>query len=128
MPGAQRLRYAPCLGEAALRHVGRIAVHDFADLPMQASERGCRAAPDTSGPLRIAIQGIVRPRERAEQPRPYRALVIGTVALTLTATVVADVTRILGVERAQALRGEQFPRAGPDHRARTRVVQKLVRQ
>src|SRR5204862_2465828 len=40
--------------------------------------------------------------ERAEQPWPDRALMVGAVALARTALVVADVGGIAGLERAEA--------------------------
>src|ERR1035438_10773249 len=60
---------------------------------------------------------IVRQRKRAEQPTPYRALVIGTVTMPGIALVLTHVSRILHAEAAQAVTRQQFVGAGVDHGA-----------
>src|ERR1019366_7212903 len=60
---------------------------------------------------------IVRQRKRAEQPTPYRALVIGAVTMPGIALVLTHVSRILHAEAAQAVARQQFAGAGVDHGA-----------
>src|SRR5579862_4983248 len=88
-PRAQDLRNAPRLRERAARHERRLPVKYFADAPDPVREQVMRHRLQKACCAgRIAIDAQVRDHERPQQPRPYRALMIGRVALGGCATIV----------------------------------------
>ena len=73
----------------------RLAGARCANVREQRFEKGHRG----SG---VAIHAQVRQRERAEQPSPHRALVVGFVALDRPSCVVSAVAGFAGREAAQS--------------------------
>src|SRR5437764_223087 len=90
---AQHFRDAPGLGDAAARRERRLGVKDFADrAEARFSEMRLEAVEEM--PRHHAIIGVdLEPRidERADQPSPYRALVIGGIA----GTHIAEIARLV---------------------------------
>src|ERR1019366_5776607 len=102
---AEDFGYTPGLGETAARGVGRVAVKDFGDLTgtsglsvvEQRREQGGNPVASS-----FAIEANIGGNERAEQPGPDGALVVGGVALLRRALVAAFIRGILRGQRAQA--------------------------
>ena len=108
LPCPQHLRHAPCLGDAAARREGWIAVEDFADaayaVVSQVVDEGLQ---EGAGQLTVAVDAQVGADERAEQPAPNSALVVGAVTLAQVAAVMGVVLRVIRREAAQAVWGQQ---------------------
>jgi len=97
--------------------VWRIAIEDLADAAEASLAQVRRETRQQRLRLSgIAVHAIVRQRERAEQPAPDRALVIGGVALAYAAGVDADIVGMPRRQAAQSNRGQQFAAAGIHHR------------
>src|SRR5213078_2314696 len=90
VPGAQRLGDAPRLGDAATGGERRVAVEDLGDgADAVVGEVIRERRQERTRRLRVAVDLHVRQGERAEKPRPNRALVVRAVARALVAAVVA---------------------------------------
>ena len=75
---------------------------------------------------RAAIHFEIRADERAEQPGPYCALVVSSIAAALSAFVARVIIRIARRERAQSIGRQQFSRNHLHHRTRLIVGQQSV--
>ncbi len=67
--------------------------------------------------LCVPVDAQVGGDERADEPAPDRALVVGAVALAPVAAILADVGRIVGREGAQPVGGQQVAGASVNDRA-----------
>src|SRR5262245_54072310 len=97
MPGPQGLGDAPRLGDTPSRRVGWIAVEDLGDraepvLPEVVSHWSEQVASTD----RIVEDAPPRERQRAQQPAPDHALMVGAVALALAALVSPTVGGMIG--------------------------------
>src|SRR5882724_6452838 len=115
MPGPQRLGDGPRLRDAPPWCKRRIAIEDLGDRPEPVvaemmrhwrEEGACR--------LGVAVHLEVRERERAEEERPHRALMISAVAVPLIAAVLALVLRVAGRKTPQPVGRQEMARAGVD--------------
>src|SRR6185437_13722247 len=88
-PAPQGFGDAPGLGDAAARGVGRLGVEDFADgtdaLLVQVRHQALQKPPRLRGMPGVQFQPGVD--VGTDQPRPYRALMIGGVARTQVAVI-----------------------------------------
>ena len=107
----------------------RIAIEDFADgadaVRRQVMRHGLEERECARG---IAIDAQMRQHERSQQPRPHGSLMIGGVALGGRAAVMAAIARIGRVERSQAMRRDQAPRAKIHHGRALLGAQRAFRQ
>src|SRR5207302_1883767 len=71
----------------------------------------------------VAIDAKVRQRERAEQPAPYRTLVIGGVPPAQIAAIPPGIARVTRREAAHSDRRQQRPRASVHDRPGTLRIQ-----
>src|SRR5712691_1341825 len=113
VPGAQRLGDAPRLRDAAPGRERWIAIEDLghgADAVIGEVVRERRQ--ERARRLRVAVDLEVSERERTEEPRPDRALVVGAVALALIAAVAALVRWVAGREAPEAVGRDEMPGAG----------------
>src|SRR2546428_13137072 len=117
MPGAQRLGDGPRLRDAPARCKRRIAVEDLGDgaEPVVAEVMRHRRE-EGACCLGVAVHLEVSERERAEEERPHRALVVGAVAVPLIAAVLALVLRVAWTETPEPA-GHQYMQ-GPDPHTR----------
>src|SRR5882724_7531722 len=115
MPSPQRLGDRPRLGDAPAWCKRRIAIEDLGDRPEPVvaevmrhwrEEGACR--------LGVAVHLEVRERERAEEERPHRALMISAVAVPLIATVMALVLRVAGRKTPEPVGRQEMAGAGVD--------------
>src|SRR5882724_6974203 len=101
-PGAQCLRHAPGLRDAAVRAERRLGLEDLGDAAQPVirqmlrhrREEGARGLP-------VAVHAVVRERERSEQPGPRGALVVRTVALPRAARVPRLIARLARGQAAE---------------------------
>ena len=77
LPGTEKLRHGPCLGDTTARIVGRIAIVNFCECPKAIGRNGLGLCFEEAPSLRfIPIDAEVSQSERAKQPAPDCALVI----------------------------------------------------
>src|SRR5471032_1386617 len=118
MPGAQRLRDAPGLRNAATRSVRCVAVENLAyGAKACLVQVWCETGQQRVRLPGIGVDSVVRDRERTEQPAPDRALVIDRVAVAWTTGVAASVVGMPWRQAAQAHRREQLTAADIHHGA-----------
>src|SRR3989441_6517638 len=115
VPGPECLRDAPRLSDASGGRERWIAVEDLGDgADTVVGEVIRERRQERTRRLRVAVDLHVRQGERAEKPRPDRALVVRAVPRALVAAVVALVLRVPGSQAAQAVRREEMPGARVD--------------
>src|SRR5260370_29310727 len=104
-PRPQNFRNGPGLRDAAARREGRVAIENFAERAEAvrmnlAAER----LEETQRRLAVVVDAIVCECERAEQPAPDGALMIGGVAIAGAASVMAGISRFARRETPQSVR------------------------
>src|SRR5262249_14779889 len=119
---ANQLAEGPGLERTTTRRVGRIAVGDLGDVTeagdAQVLEQRDEKTAARFRPVRRVVAVDPEPGidERADEPGPHRALVIGAVALAHAALVAWAIRGIARRERPQAHRREEVALDGADHR------------
>ena len=97
VPGTQEFGHAPGLGDAAAWSERWLAVEDLADAAHAVvSQMAEKRLQEGTRPLAVAVDPQMRRHERADQPGPDGALVIGRIPLPLVAAVAAEISRIAG--------------------------------
>ena len=108
-PGAEHLGNAPGLGDAAPGREGRFGVEDFADRAqrglVQMWAEGFEKVPGAPAVIGMDLEPGVD--ERADQPGPDRALVVGRVPGPQVSEIARLVVRLAGRQRPQADRGQK---------------------
>src|SRR5215469_9344917 len=124
-PGFEHACDRPRLRRTAARGVRRITVEDLANLAEPGIEQMIADRPQQTLRLRgVAVDTIMGERVMAEQPRPYRALMIPAVALDDPALVAAMIVGIVGRQRAQSIGGQESIRAAVQHGALRWLIQR----
>ena len=128
VPDAQNFGHAPCLGEASPRRKRCLAVENFTQATQTSGgELVGHGLQDLHSLIWIAIDPEVGQAKWTQQPAPNGALMVGAVALSLVATIMALVLGLGRGQAAQTVRGQQVPGTGVDDRSLSISQQRALR-
>src|SRR5215813_15605071 len=104
---------APGLSEASAGQMRRVTLEDLSYLTNATiTEMIGQAGKELISALANfrcgAMHANIRGEKRPKQPGPYRALVVGSIAAELVATILAKIARVGRPHRTQSHRREQF--------------------
>jgi len=115
VPSAQDFGDGPGLSDAAARRERAIAVKNLAEGPQTVRmELLAKGLEETQRFLAVTVHAVVGEHERAKQPAPSGAPMIGSVTVARTATITARVARFAGSKTAQAVRCKKMSSADID--------------